>query len=405
MPAIDFSRLEEIYRNTRFDAGAGNGSLLVATDRIAETLRWVNGDDDVAAEAGIAILEDAPRLAVGTEVRVSVTSPRLGIGILAASLENLLDAPRARLREPTHFFLLDDVISQDGVDAPPGLLQYRAVLRLVALFAEAASYLDETRSELIFIDDGKFTVPVQYDVADMGPVAIDKADDLVAMFADATHKDQKLEILGQAIITISRSQAPARRFAYLLANLAEISAAVRDGYRLFASNFSYARIRSDLEAAKLEFVTKIHKTVVDIQGQLLGIPVATVIVASQLKVATSCSTELWTDVATLGGAWIFLVLLLIAIVNQWLTLDAIKQEIDRQQVKMAGDYAAISGRFADIFASLGSRIWWHRAGLLLIVAIAVAGAIFATIAFNRLVRAEVSNCISGASPLVVANTQ
>lgn len=59
----------------------------------------------------------------------------------------------------------------------------------------------------------------------------------------------------------------------------DISERVASGYRLFASSFTYSKIRREVESAQAEFLARIHKTFVDIQGQLLGIPVATVVVA------------------------------------------------------------------------------------------------------------------------------
>ena len=57
-----------------------------------------------------------------------------------------------------------------------------------------------------------------------------------------------------------------------------------------------------MEDARLDYLNKIHKTFIDVQGQLLGLPVATVVGSSQYKVTKSCGLELWADVAVLGGA-------------------------------------------------------------------------------------------------------
>ena len=47
------------------------------------------------------------------------------------------------------------------------------------------------------------------------------------------------------------------------------------------------------------------------------------------------------------------------------------------------------------------RICWHRIGLAIVLLIAVFGAIFATVAFNHLVSANVRDCLNGSNPLVV----
>lgn len=121
------------------------------------------------------------------------------------------------------------------------------------------------------------------------------------------------------------------RFGHLLRNLDLVSDEFEKGYRLFVSRFSYSKIRDDVETARIDFVGKIHKTIVDTQGQLLGIPVATIVVASQLKRSHNCDVAFWTNLAVLLGAWVFIALLAIAIVNQWHTLNVLKTEIGRQQ--------------------------------------------------------------------------
>jgi hypothetical protein len=394
---IKFTHLVDIYRHTVFAADGPEGTLTIPSAEVVELLKLVEVDgpvgDTAIAESGISILDDTPDLQVNSQVRIRIGHPRVGLGTFARTFDEFLDAPKARFKVPDRFFVLEGGLTRDMASPTPELDAYRRAVALVTLLAEAASYLDETKHEIIFIDDGKFAVPIRYGQSILTNLTEEKVQALLQHFSDPTHRDQKLEILAQAVLTNTRAVPRAERLEFLFANLSTLVTAVRDGYRLFASNFSYSKIRSDLEAAKLEFVTKIHKTVVDIQNQLLGIPVATVIVASQLKEAKACSVELWTDVAVVAGAWIFWILLFIAIVNQWLTLGVIGGEIGRQKDKMRKDYAEIAGEFSDIFRSLGRRIWWHRFGLFLILAIATGGATFASYAFRYLVQANFSSCL------------
>lgn len=176
------------------------------------------------------------------------------------------------------------------------------------------------------------------------------------------------------------------------------------GNKLFVSSFSYSKIRSELETARLDYIGKINKTFVDIQGQLLGIPVATVIVGSQLKVASTCGVELWRNAAVMAGAWSFLILLAFAVVNQWITLSAVRGEIDRQQKKLQGEYAAISDRFIKIFKGLQARLCWQRFALVVVFGLAFVGAVFASYAFGQLARVNVWACLTGQLPFVVPKT-
>lgn len=400
MAELEFAQLLELYRHIAFDQQGDEGVLSIATPDMLATLRWLESDDAAAADGGLAAVGDSAALDVGQTVRVRVSAPKVRLGILARDFDQLLAAPQARMQEPKAFFVVDGALEKDMPAPRARLLAYRAALAIVGLLAKAAAYVDEPRAKLVI---GKLVVPVQYDAAALDRLSLDAARQLQRLFSDSTHEDQKCEILSEAVVRTCRVQPEQDRFIFLLDNMQAVADAACDNYQLFASNFSYDKIRSEIENARIEYVTRIHKTVVDIQGQLLGIPVATVIVASQLKVARACSLELWGDVAIAGGAWIFFVLLAIAIFNQWLTLGTIKQEIERQQAKLADVYAAISGQFADVFKSLGWRIYWHRCGLVIVALIGAAGAAFASVAVSKMVQVDVSDCLFGRVPVVDQN--
>jgi hypothetical protein len=333
-------------------------------------------------------------LAAGQKVRVRVGPPRISLGLLVRSVDDLLKTPEARITEPAAYFVVDGRIEPQTGPTPTIIAAYRKVLALVALFAKAAAYLDRTLQDLVFVHEGKVVVPVRYDVAALARISQTAIDALLENFNDDVHQDQKLAILENAIVQMVEAQPAARRFTYVLDNLDALTEAVRQGYRLFASSFSYTKIRGEVEAVKIDYVTKIHKTLIDIQGQLLGIPIATIIVASQLKSSQACGVEFWTNIAVLAGAWVFLVLLIIAIVNQWVTLGAIDEDIKAQRQRLENDYAAISLQFVSIFNGLTNRVSWHRKVLIGIGAIAMVGAFFATFAFFQLNTAPFS-CLTG----------
>ncbi|MEN5081010.1 hypothetical protein ABE438_00860 [Bosea sp. TWI1241] len=394
MAETTFDRLLGIYRNTTFAAGAREGEVTIVSEDAIALLREADESQEVANDTGLFPDVDLAGLKVGDRVKVEFRPPRTGIGLLVENFDALLMTPEARSKEPSAYFVIAGKLEPSTEPASDFQTRYRKAIAVVGLLSEAASYLDRTRQELVFFREGKFVVPIRYDAADLRRFEVADAERLLALFEDVVHHDQKLSILTEAVAHLTESQPAAARFAYLLTNVGTVADEVRDGYRLFASSFSYNRIRSEVEAAKLEFVAKIHKTFVDIQGQLLGIPVATVIVASQLKVANACGLDLWTNVAVLAGAWIFVLLLLLAIVNQWLTLTALKDEIDRQKRKLVSDYAAISDKFTPIFSGLAGRIVWHRIGLFVVAIVATLGVAFATFAYLRLTGVDPLKCLS-----------
>ncbi len=399
MPRIRFEDLLQAYRITQF----GNGGtedvsyLTIDSQAISNLLTRLETDDDAAADAGITLLDDFTGAIEGVRVKIRVGSPRTGLGVLARTMDGLLAAPGARIEEPKRYYLVDPPFSPGDAVEPDPIKQYKKVLALVRLFADVASFLDATRANLVFVKEGRMVVPIRFDAADLSNLVVADAERLLSQFVDDLHKDQKHEILFEAMVDLCRAQPIETRFEFALRNVGHLANAVREGYRLFASSFSYSKVRSEIEDARIDYTGKIHKTIVDVQNQLLGIPIATVVVASQMKAPTACGIESWVNLAVLIGAWIFILLLLMAIVNQWLTLSVIKGEVSRQKTKLLSDFPAVSNEFVDIFDSLSYRVWWHRAGLLFVALVGLAGATVATHFYGKIAAIPVPACVASAS--------
>lgn len=393
MADVGFADLVEIYRYTRFD-GNGGGTLTVANSGIAAILRSIEADQSLYDLTQVSLVEPGEPV-VGSQVAINVAPPNLKLGILADTFEKLFLAPGAAFAEPVSYFVIDCSYASGDAPAPQLLLAYRAMLTVTARLREAASYVIELQRELVFIGTESVVVPIRFREADLTPSLIGAAGRLETLFADPLHAQEKAELLGAAVIELAGGQRIDRRFQFIVSNLERVCDEVEKGYRLFVSSFSYSKIRKEIETARLDYINKIHKTIVDIQGQLLGIPVATIVVASQLKLSKGCGTEFWTNCAVLLGAWIFIGLLWLAVRNQWHTLSMLAGEITGQRVRLSDDYAALSGDFFDVFDDLDARIKWHRQVLVGVSGLALAGAVLATVAFLMLTESGSARCLFG----------
>lgn len=392
MPDVSFADLVEIYRHTRFD-GLGEGVLTIASPEVLNTLLAIDADADLYDATQIGLVDDVPPV-LGSDVRVTIGPPRHSLGLLVSSFDALFQAPMAVFEEPPRYFVIDQGYAAGDPVVPEPLARYRAALEVISILRGAASYVDEVQRELVFIEAEKTTVPVAFKVSDLGPSVEVQAARLKRIFDEPLHGDEQSQILATAVVQLVGGQRAAVRFGHLIRNLDLVCDEVEKGYRLFVSSFSYSKIRDDVETARIDFVGKIHKTIVDIQGQLLGIPVATIVVASQLKRSHNCDVAFWTNLAVLLGAWVFIALLAIAIVNQWHTLSVLQTEIGRQQQRLTDDYELVSGQFADQFEDLTGRIWWHRVALGGVAAAAALGVLLATIAFLMLTARGSTACLA-----------
>jgi hypothetical protein len=379
-----FNQLVELLQQTQFPAGSREGRLHVADAAALAELRAAVDDDDLGVVLPDEEIDD---VAEGQTVTVQLLEPRLGtVGIFATNFDEYLKSPTERIARPKAFYVIDLAYSSEEKNNIPEVVgRYDAVLSLISVLRDTATYVDEPTATLVYLDKERFDVPIKYRSADLDRLDIECAASIVASLqAQDSHREQKLAILGQALQDLTKSVGESDRFSFAMRNLNELHTSLVEGYRLFAASFSYAKIRGELEAAKVEYAGKIHKAIADIQNQLLGLPVATVIVATQMKQTSAIDAQFWTNLAVLAGAWIFVLLLAMLLRNQFHTLSSLEQDIRKQRSDLEAKYSSIAPQFKDVFAFLSRRLSAQRWSLWLIAGVSLFAICLATFFFTML---------------------
>lgn len=380
MSQAKFDNLVAIYRAMDFGANSRRGKLTIADDAQRESVTKMLSDDN--DEYGLKILQgNADALQIGDVVELEITDPKISIGIVATDYDELLLSPKAQIREPGRYFILSDKFSKTDHVVPDLVERYRNLLKFIELLKQAAAYLDEDTRELIFIHDGKYELPIRFATVDLLQMKSALISRLLDSFGNDTHRDQKLAILAKSVQTLCNSAKPKERFGLLLEHLSELNKSFAEGYRLFVADFSYDKIVNQLEVAKLEEIGKIHKTFSDIQNQILGIPVATIIVATQMKSASSIGYEFWVNTAVLVGCWVFAILSIFVLVNQLHTLNAIGDEIARKKNQMLSDYKSVADLITKSFPFLETRLSAQRWAFYVVGSILIIGLILSHIVY------------------------
>lgn len=287
-----------------------------------------------------------------------------------ASMEDLLAAPARRIKAPSRFYLadVDSLYSGDPTTLPPKGKQYLATTRLYTLLEKACDHqggVGEART-LVFLHREKIEITPQYAVADLHELPDLSAFE--AEFIDSeTHQEQKLTIQKTVLLELfsGRKRLP---FSELLGRFDEFVDKVRASYQLYVAEFSFQKVKGEVEKEKLDAMVKLNKVFSDVQGQLLAVPVALVLVGGQME-----DKGLWTSKNLLIwlGALIFSVLMDLLIRNQRHTLKAVKHEIDQQRQQIESKYRTIAQRFEDIYLEIEER-HTHQQWLIRIVDALVA---------------------------------
>jgi hypothetical protein len=313
----------------------------------------------------------APR--IGDNVPVEIGTPRPGFGLIPRSIDDLLAYPGAHIREPHRYYLVELGYLSGADNPPPEILRYRAALKLVEMLRASAAFLDEQEELLVFLRSGKFDVPVAYGWADLDACDAAAVTELAGAVSRGFHEKQCYSIMAEAVYETCARLPADQRFGALLRNAKDVFQRFEDGYRLFAAGFSYEKVRDDIEAARVEYSGKIHNILSEIQGQLLGIPISSVIVATQMKESAAIDGAFWTNTAVLLGSFIYAVLMLFLLRNQQLTLEVVGIEIERQKRKLEKEHAAIADNFVETFRVLLDRFKSQRRILHVIDAVVVMG--------------------------------
>lgn len=328
-----------------------------------------DGDYPCRVDAG-----DPDNVKVGDTFQLALGAIRTGLGRVVEDVDSLLrDKQVAAGTESTSWYVVSEDVASWEEDKDLNR-RLRAVHRLVAAIEPIAAFFDHRKMVLVFLRDGRFDVPIRY----LRKTLLEFDEDIAAKLIEELerqdgHTAQRREICATAMCELLAGVAVEERFSTMLLNLPELHQRFIDGYRLFASAFSYEKLRDQTEALRIEYSGKIHKTLADVQGQLLGIPVSTIVVATQFKEVTEMSGQFWINLAVLIGALIFCVLLVLAIVNQLHTLVVIEHEISRQETVLRNENAAIADRLKDVFDALRNRAQWHRIALCIASMVCLVG--------------------------------
>lgn len=291
------------------------------------------------------------------------------------SLDELINTAERRITSPSKFYLADTDCLYDG-DAsklPEAANHYIDATLLYGTLGNAADHkggIGSTKT-LIFLQKGKLEIVPEYTAADLRELR--SVSQLTSEFIESeTHKEQKQTIVRTVLFELfqGRRRVP---FSELLGQFDDFIEKLNASYQLYVSEFSFQKVKTEVEKEKLEATTKLNKVFSDIQNQLLAVPAALILVGGQMENTTSWSSK---NVLIWMGALVFAVLMTLLVRNQRHTLLAVKQEIDQQWQQIKGKHHSVADRFETSYRQLDKR-YIHQAWLLRVVSLLVATALAA----------------------------
>ncbi len=337
-------------------------------------------DDSRSDELGLAILSEPEEIQIGAAVHIRLFPPKClpVYRSLAAFLGN-----GSRLLEPIgEFYIVEDRWFSEDSKHPYEAKNLDALHRVLMQLSDSATVIDKDKTRLLFADSaGLVDLPINLSPADLKAVTPEGANNFVAFCSDSLHRQHRLEAVAKVIIRQTRGISANDRLHHVFRNLDAILADAKSQHAVFLSAFSYEKVRDEIEALKVEYTSKVHKVLSDIQGQLLGVPAATVVVATQMKKADVVGTVFITNAAVLLGAFIFGIFLILLLKNQRHTLDVIETEVARQKRQLKSELNEAADGFETIFQMIEERISHQRFILGTVDIVVSVGLLLSCIAF------------------------
>jgi hypothetical protein len=201
-------------------------------------------------------------------------------------------------------------------------LKYKTIIAFINAVKNVAKYcFQETDVEiaLIFRDDKSLTVQFIYfssDILNLSKNDISCMEIVTQTFID-TNSEKKLLFINE-LIDAHIGISEVHRFRTMLTNISDFADKCINSYQYYLRDFSYNKLKIELDSKVLEFTQKIQSVINDSQTKLVTIPTAFVLV-----VATFDFNEIYSikNIVTIISLFIFAIIIQIFLNNQSLLSD------------------------------------------------------------------------------------
>ncbi|MFK9080221.1 hypothetical protein [Pseudomonas neuropathica] len=299
----------------------------------------------------------------------------------AASMEDFLRADSRKKKTPSHFYIVgeDQIYTATSEQAPLHIKGYLDAVALYEIFKDVADHGKEPDSNiLIFFHKEKVELTIDYASENLQPLP--KLAEFKAKFIDDDiHTDQKKTIIKAVLQELSKEFDEKLKISHIIERFDEFFRRTSSGYQLYVSEFSFQKVKAEVEKSKFEFITKMNKVFSDIQNQLLTVPAALIIAGSQFEKADHITLK---NIIILVGVLAFTIFMILLIINQRNTLKSLISEIDNEWSLIKNKHQTIKIQFNEQYEALASR-YKYQYSLLELVCFIVVLACMTTILLFR----------------------
>lgn len=232
---------------------------------------------------------------------------------------------------------------------PESVRYYLDTVKLWELLKSFADY--EVNQSIVFIKsyESKVEVRPEYCADDLLPLN-GLTEFGVTYFESDHHREAKRNIVRSAVLDLCKGVSVIR-LADLLPKFSDLVDRVKSSYSLYTVDFSFEKLRSEVDSKNVEDMLRLNKTLADIQNQLLALPAAMLIAGAGVKAdSMAANLTIWFGVTVFS--WVMQKL----VANQQNSVAVIKQEVQLRIDKVTAQPPDISNRVLPMFSDLQNRL-------------------------------------------------
>lgn len=323
-----FRAAVDLYRHASdatFDGDTITGSIQI-NDIVIDWLRIINQANPIVdlaiAERSKSIDTIEENIGAVAKFEVAVPSGSANHGYFVEQLDDLLRRPEHCLKVPELYYIrnIDLLVPDEEHDLA---VRYRQAARLVSMLKAMADFVSV--GQISFVAPGRLDLDIIYAQKDLERARLDQLDKLHAELNTETpdqHSERRQEIFVSTLADYLKNMPKEQRLGQVIRHLDELYRRYRRDYDLYAKDFSFSKMVSEIDEKKAEQMKRLNGVIQDISTKLLSIPLAYVLIAGQLTQGGAMKNHI-----IIIGASVFSLLMIMIVVGQLLTLRHIRQDI------------------------------------------------------------------------------
>lgn len=299
----------------------GEGTLFVyditITDETEKIIQYL--------ESKNAIENSNYKATIGKIINLELTLARLNSIGYYEDVDALVR--KNRYEYPSDIFYIKELDQfSDGTNTGL-LLQYQKIIEFIDAIKQIAKHTFQDTGvdiAIIFRDDKSLILPFHYSSEDVFNLLEIKSIEFISNALKEANSEKKQLFVNELIdmlVVITEEE----RFSTILSSILTFEDKCNNAYQFYLRDFSYNKLKIELDSKALEFTQKIQSVINDSQTKLVTIPTAFVLVFVAFDFDNLLTVK---NVASIMSLFIFAIIIQIFLNNQYSVLRFTKTNID-----------------------------------------------------------------------------